>query len=159
MSNPCEAADLVRDGWTCFIVQVGYQYSGCKQTFWEIQSATMNSNDMKSYDTSSSSIAAGWNLNINHIYNFQEGNVSFAFAQVILIQVKTTKLSHSQQTSISNHSSNIFNSCLKPFNIDSGVNHSEQIQTLTIESKSCLKTFKTDSVLIIPKNNYFALTL
>ncbi|XP_070197746.1 teneurin-m-like isoform X2 [Littorina saxatilis] len=48
-------------------VYVGYQYQGCEYTFWETRSTTVNG-----YDLTASHIG-GWNLDIHHMYNYQEG--------------------------------------------------------------------------------------
>ena len=46
---------------------VGYQYQGCDYIFWETRSTTVNG-----YDLTASHIG-GWNLDIHHMYNYQEG--------------------------------------------------------------------------------------
>jgi hypothetical protein len=56
------------------LVAVGYQYDGCQRIFWETRSATMSG-----YDISSSEIG-GWNLNIHHMYNFQEGETTSRYS-------------------------------------------------------------------------------
>ncbi len=48
-------------------VSAGYQYQQCVTVFWMTQTTTLSG-----YDISSSDIG-GWNLNIHHTYNFQEG--------------------------------------------------------------------------------------
>ncbi|XP_071087575.1 teneurin-m-like isoform X3 [Haliotis cracherodii] len=48
-------------------VYVGYQYQECEYIFWETRSTTVNG-----FDLTSSEIG-GWNLDIHHTYNFQEG--------------------------------------------------------------------------------------
>nr|KAG5705432.1 hypothetical protein BaRGS_004559 [Batillaria attramentaria] len=48
-------------------VYVGYQYQGCDHIFWETRSTTVNG-----YDLTASHIG-GWNLDIHHMYNYQEG--------------------------------------------------------------------------------------
>ncbi|XP_063415376.1 teneurin-m-like isoform X2 [Mytilus trossulus] len=48
-------------------VHVGYKYTGCDYVFWEVRSTTMSGFDM------TSSGIGGWNLDIHHTYNFQEG--------------------------------------------------------------------------------------
>ncbi|XP_076467550.1 teneurin-3-like isoform X4 [Babylonia areolata] len=48
-------------------VYVGYQYHGCDYIFWETRSTTVNG-----YDLTASHIG-GWNLDIHHMYNYQEG--------------------------------------------------------------------------------------
>lgn len=50
-----------------FTVHVGYQYTGCDYIFWEVRSTTMSGFDM------TSSEIGGWNLDLHHTYNFQEG--------------------------------------------------------------------------------------
>ena len=51
----------------CVPVYVGYQYQGCDYIFWETRSTTVNG-----YDLTASHIG-GWNLDIHHMYNYQEG--------------------------------------------------------------------------------------
>lgn len=53
----------------CFPVYVGYQYLSCDHIYWETRSATLNGYDM------TASHIGGWNLDIHHTYNHQEGKV------------------------------------------------------------------------------------
>ncbi|XP_056012586.1 teneurin-m-like isoform X7 [Ostrea edulis] len=48
-------------------VHVGYEYKGCNYVFWEVRTTTMTG-----FDLTSSEIG-GWNVDIHHTYNFQEG--------------------------------------------------------------------------------------
>ncbi|CAH1776702.1 unnamed protein product [Owenia fusiformis] len=48
-------------------VSVGYKYRECAKVFWETQTTTMSG-----YDITSSDIG-GWNIDVHHTYNFQEG--------------------------------------------------------------------------------------
>ncbi|PVD34980.1 hypothetical protein C0Q70_06261 [Pomacea canaliculata] len=48
-------------------VSVGYQYQGCDYIFWETRSTTVNGYDL------TASYIGGWNLDIHHMYNYQEG--------------------------------------------------------------------------------------
>lgn len=51
-------------------VFVGYEYTSCKRTIWTTQSTTL-----RGYDMDISELG-GWNLDIHHRYNFQEGNLA-----------------------------------------------------------------------------------
>ncbi|XP_076447152.1 teneurin-m-like [Babylonia areolata] len=48
-------------------VYVGYQYQDCDYIFWETRSTTVNGFDL------TASHIGGWNLDIHHMYNYQEG--------------------------------------------------------------------------------------
>lgn len=50
-----------------FKVAIGYQYFNCNTIFWAKKTATLSGHDV------SSSGIGGWNLNIHHHYNVQEG--------------------------------------------------------------------------------------
>ncbi|EDV97176.1 teneurin-m isoform X2 [Drosophila grimshawi] len=54
-------------GITTAVVKVGYQYTDCKDTVWDIQTTKLSGHDM------SISEVGGWNLDIHHRYNFHEG--------------------------------------------------------------------------------------
>ncbi|XP_034122541.1 teneurin-m isoform X4 [Drosophila guanche] len=54
-------------GVTTAVVKVGYQYTDCKDTVWDIQTTKLSGHDM------SISEVGGWNLDIHHRYNFHEG--------------------------------------------------------------------------------------
>jgi hypothetical protein len=54
-------------GITTALIKVGYQYAGCSETLWDVQSTKLSG-----YDMSISEIS-GWNLDIHHRYNFHEG--------------------------------------------------------------------------------------
>lgn len=54
-------------GVTTAIVKVGYQYSDCKDTIWDVQTTKLSGHDMSISDV------GGWNLDIHHRYNFHEG--------------------------------------------------------------------------------------
>lgn len=54
-------------------VHVGYEYKGCNYVFWEVRSTTMTG-----FDLTSSEIG-GWNLDVHHTYNFQEGRFCDSF--------------------------------------------------------------------------------
>ncbi|CAN8006168.1 unnamed protein product, partial [Ixodes hexagonus] len=56
-------------GLTTVIVLVGYEYASCERTIWTTQSTTL-----RGYDMDISELG-GWNLDIHHRYNFQEGVV------------------------------------------------------------------------------------
>ncbi|XP_040063442.2 teneurin-m [Ixodes scapularis] len=56
-------------GLTTVIVLVGYEYTSCQRTIWTTQSTTL-----RGYDMDISELG-GWNLDIHHRYNFQEGVV------------------------------------------------------------------------------------
>ncbi|XP_060065187.1 teneurin-m-like [Ylistrum balloti] len=67
-------------------VQVGYQYSGCSFVYWEVRSTTMSG-----YDLASSQIG-GWNIDIHHTYNFQEGILHKGDGTNIYLKEKPKKL-------------------------------------------------------------------
>ncbi|KAG8184007.1 hypothetical protein JTE90_024464 [Oedothorax gibbosus] len=48
-------------------VYVGYEYSSCSKTIWEVQTTQVSGHDMSVSDI------GGWNLDIHHKYNFHEG--------------------------------------------------------------------------------------
>ncbi|XP_053954214.1 teneurin-m isoform X2 [Anastrepha ludens] len=54
-------------GVTTAVVNVGYQYTDCKDIIWDIQTTKLSGHDM------SISEVGGWNLDIHHRYNFHEG--------------------------------------------------------------------------------------
>ncbi|XP_050092501.1 teneurin-m isoform X3 [Anopheles aquasalis] len=54
-------------GITTAVVKVGYQYTDCKETIWDVQTTKLSGHDM------SISEVGGWNLDIHHRYNFHEG--------------------------------------------------------------------------------------
>jgi len=54
-------------GTTTAIVKVGYEYSICSQVIWNVQSTRISGQDL------SVSNIGGWDLDIHHRYNFQEG--------------------------------------------------------------------------------------
>lgn len=54
-------------GITTVLVKVGYQYTTCPETIWEVQMTKLNGHDMSISDI------GGWNLDIHHRYNFHEG--------------------------------------------------------------------------------------
>ncbi|XP_058124762.1 teneurin-m [Anopheles ziemanni] len=54
-------------GITTAVVKVGYQYTDCKDTVWDVQTTKLSGHDM------SISEVGGWNLDIHHRYNFHEG--------------------------------------------------------------------------------------
>ncbi|XP_029639322.1 teneurin-m isoform X3 [Octopus sinensis] len=67
-------------------VFVGYQYQNCHYIFWEARSTTMSG-----YDLTSSEIG-GWNLDIHHTYNFQEGILHKGDGTNIYLKEKPKKL-------------------------------------------------------------------
>ena len=54
-------------GLATAIVHVGYQYSSCTNTIWDVQTVQLAGHDM------AISEIGGWNLDIHHRYNFHEG--------------------------------------------------------------------------------------
>mgnify|MGYP003346369198 CR=1 FL=1 len=52
---------------TTATVKVGYEYSNCPDTIWEVQTTKLSGHDMSISDI------GGWNLDIHHRYNFHEG--------------------------------------------------------------------------------------
>ena len=69
-----------------FPVSVGYKYDNCKHIFWETQTATMSGYDMPSSDI------GGWNLDIHHTYNFQEGILHKGDGTNIYLKEKPKKI-------------------------------------------------------------------
>ncbi|ESP00102.1 hypothetical protein LOTGIDRAFT_91191, partial [Lottia gigantea] len=67
-------------------VNVGYQYQGCEYIFWETRSTTLNG-----FDLTSSEIG-GWNLDIHHTYNFQEGILHKGDGTNIYLKEKPKKI-------------------------------------------------------------------
>ena len=49
------------------MIHVGYQYSSCVNTIWDVQTVQLPGHDMPISEI------GGWNLNIHHRYNFHEG--------------------------------------------------------------------------------------
>ena len=54
-------------GTTTALVKVGYEYSGCSRIMWNTQSTRVSGQDL------TLSNIGGWDLDIHHRYNFQEG--------------------------------------------------------------------------------------
>ncbi|CAG2169498.1 unnamed protein product, partial [Oppiella nova] len=54
-------------GLATAMVHVGYQYSSCGNTIWDVQMVQLAGHDMPISEI------GGWNLNIHHRYNFHEG--------------------------------------------------------------------------------------
>ena len=54
-------------GTTTALVKVGYEYESCTQMIWNVQSTMISGQDL------SVSNIGGWDLDIHHRYNFQEG--------------------------------------------------------------------------------------
>ena len=54
-------------GTTTALVKVGYEYESCHQIIWNVQSTRISGQDL------SVSNIGGWDLDIHHRYNFQEG--------------------------------------------------------------------------------------
>ena len=54
-------------GTTTALVKVGYEYEGCSLIIWNVQSTRISGQDL------SVSNIGGWDLDIHHRYNFQEG--------------------------------------------------------------------------------------
>ncbi|XP_041356776.1 teneurin-m-like isoform X3 [Gigantopelta aegis] len=67
-------------------VYVGYQYQKCDYVFWETRSTTVNG-----FDLTSSEIG-GWNLDLHHTYNFQEGILHKGDGTNIYIKEKPKKI-------------------------------------------------------------------
>ncbi|XP_064637221.1 teneurin-m-like isoform X2 [Lineus longissimus] len=67
-------------------VSVGYKYDNCMHIFWETQTATMSGYDMPSSDI------GGWNLDIHHTYNFQEGILHKGDGTNIYLKEKPKKI-------------------------------------------------------------------
>lgn len=54
-------------GTTTAVVKVGYTYDGCEKTVWSIQATKISGQDLTVSDV------GGWDLNLHHRYNPQEG--------------------------------------------------------------------------------------
>ena len=54
-------------GTTTAVVKVGYTYEDCPHTIWNIQTTKISGQDLTVSDV------GGWDLNIHHRYNYQEG--------------------------------------------------------------------------------------
>ncbi|CAG5114545.1 unnamed protein product, partial [Candidula unifasciata] len=67
-------------------VYVGYQYLGCDHVYWETRSATLNGYDM------TASHIGGWNLDIHHTYNHQEGILHKGDGTNIYLKEKPKKI-------------------------------------------------------------------
>ncbi|CAL1538216.1 unnamed protein product, partial [Lymnaea stagnalis] len=67
-------------------VYVGYQYLSCDHIYWETRSATLNGYDM------TASHIGGWNLDIHHTYNFQEGILHKGDGTNIYLKEKPKKI-------------------------------------------------------------------
>ncbi|XP_074650354.1 teneurin-m-like [Tubulanus polymorphus] len=67
-------------------VAVGYKYEDCDHIFWETQTATMSGYDMPSSDI------GGWNLDIHHMYNYQEGILHKGDGTNIYLKEKPKKI-------------------------------------------------------------------
>ena len=61
---------------SCFcisVVSVGYEYSGCEKIFWDKQATTLSGFLGGDLSSSDRSVAKGWSLDIQHFYNYHEG--------------------------------------------------------------------------------------
>ncbi|XP_035826375.1 teneurin-m, partial [Aplysia californica] len=67
-------------------VFVGYQYMSCDHVYWETRSATLNGYDM------TASHIGGWNLDIHHTYNHQEGILHKGDGTNIYLKEKPKKI-------------------------------------------------------------------
>ena len=54
-------------GTTTAVVKVGYTYEGCEKTVWNVQATKISGQDLTVSDI------GGWDLNLHHRYNPQEG--------------------------------------------------------------------------------------
>ena len=54
-------------GTTTAVVKVGYEYEDCAETIWDVQTTKITGQDLTVSDV------GGWDLNIHHRYNPQEG--------------------------------------------------------------------------------------
>ena len=55
------------------VVSVGYEYSGCEKIFWDKQATTLSGFLGGDLSSSDRSVAKGWSLDIQHFYNYHEG--------------------------------------------------------------------------------------
>uniref|UniRef100_A0A2C9KDD1 EGF-like domain-containing protein n=1 Tax=Biomphalaria glabrata TaxID=6526 RepID=A0A2C9KDD1_BIOGL len=106
-------------------VYVGYQYLSCEHIYWETRSATLNGYDM------TASHIGGWNLDIHHTYNYQEGILHKGDGTNIYLKEKPKKiiniLGSGQKRKLSCESCNgkaMDNSLLSPVALASGLDGS-----------------------------------
>ena len=69
-------------GITTATVKVGYQYSGCEKNVWHIQTAKLSGHDMPNTDI------GGWNLHVQHKYNFHSGILQKGDGNTVYLKYK-----------------------------------------------------------------------
>lgn len=69
-------------GITTATVKVGYEYSGCEKNVWHIQTAKLSGHDMASADI------GGWNLHVQHKYNFHSGILQKGDGNTVYLKYK-----------------------------------------------------------------------
>ena len=68
-------------GITTATVKVGYEYSDC-DLVWNIQSTKLSGHDMTSSDID------GWNLNVQHKYNYHAGILQKGDGNTVYLKYK-----------------------------------------------------------------------
>ncbi len=63
-------------------VKVGYEYSGCDKSVWHIQTAKLSGHDMANTDI------GGWNLHVQHKYNFHSGILQKGDGNTVYLKYK-----------------------------------------------------------------------
>ena len=69
-------------GITTATVKVGYEYSGCEKNVWHIQTAKLSGHDMANADI------GGWNLHVQHKYNFHSGILQKGDGNTVYLKYK-----------------------------------------------------------------------
>lgn len=69
-------------GITTATVKVGYEYSGCDKNVWHIQTAKLSGHDMANADV------GGWNLHVQHKYNFHSGILQKGDGNTVYLKYK-----------------------------------------------------------------------
>ncbi|XP_059078932.1 teneurin-m-like isoform X2 [Tigriopus californicus] len=85
-------------GITTAIVKVGYEYKNCESLIWNIQTTKMSGHVMDSSDL------GGWELNVQHKYNFHAGILQKGDGHTVYLKYKphvvTTVMGNGEQRSI-----------------------------------------------------------
>ena len=69
-------------GITTATIKVGYEYSGCEKNVWHIQTAKLSGHDMPNTDI------GGWNLHVQHKYNFHSGILQKGDGNTVYLKYK-----------------------------------------------------------------------
>ena len=79
-------------GITTATVKVGYEYSGCEKNVVHIQTAKLSGHDMANADI------GGWNLHVQHKYNFHSGILQKGDGNTVYLKYKPQVRDHTQIT-------------------------------------------------------------